>query len=75
MDLSEYSTEHHRDNRTGKNILAEGLRQIDILADGAIWQIKDKKYVSALEDYTGKILLVGINSIKDKRASMCDRKV
>ena len=30
-------------------------------AEGAIAQMKEKKYVQALEDYQGKILLVGIN--------------
>ena len=30
-------------------------------ADAAISQIKDRKYAAALEQYTGEILLVGIN--------------
>ena len=33
----------------------------DKSAEGAISQIKDKKYVTALEEYKGNILLVGIN--------------
>ena len=36
-------------------------------AEGAISQIKDKKYFSALEGYGGEVLLVGINYDKDKR--------
>ena len=36
-------------------------------AEGAIKQIKDKEYASWIEDYTGEILLVGINySVEDK---------
>ena len=36
-------------------------------AEGAIRQIKDKEYASWIEDYTGEILLVGINySVEDK---------
>ena len=33
----------------------------DKSSQGAIQQIKDKEYVKALQDYSGKILLVGIN--------------
>ena len=36
-------------------------------AEGAIKQIKDKEYASWIEDYTGEIMLVGINySVEDK---------
>ena len=34
--------------------------------EGTIAQIKRKNYVKALEDYQGKLLLVGINYDKDK---------
>ena len=36
-------------------------------ADTAITQIKDRKYGEYLKDYTGKILLVGINYDKDDK--------
>lgn len=36
-------------------------------ADGAIQQIKNKKYISWIEGYTGDILLVGINYDGNKR--------
>ena len=38
-------------------------------AQGAIAQIKQKNYVKALEDYSGNLLLVGINYGKDKKHS------
>ena len=38
----------------------------DKSADTAIRQIKEKRYTQALECYSGKILLVGINYEKDK---------
>lgn len=38
----------------------------DMDAQGAIDQIKRKKYVKALEDYKGNLLLVGINYDKNK---------
>ncbi len=40
-------------------------------AEGAISQIKNKKYVSALEDYKGYILLVGINYEKKNKRHQC----
>ena len=40
-------------------------------ARGAIRQIKDKKYVRALEGYEGKILLVGINYDKKTKKYKC----
>lgn len=43
----------------------------DKTAEGAIRQIKEKKYVSALEDYTGNLLLVGINYDKKARTHQC----
>lgn len=43
----------------------------DQSAKTAIKQIKDKHYVSALEKYTGKILLVGINYDKESKEHQC----
>lgn len=40
-------------------------------ADAAIGQIKNRKYTAALEQYTGEILLVGINYSKKKTAHQC----
>ena len=40
-------------------------------ADAAIDQIKNRKYTAALEQYTGEILLVGINYSKKKTAHQC----
>ena len=38
---------------------------------GAIAQIKEKQYVKALEEYTGNILLVGINYDKNTKEHQC----
>ena len=43
----------------------------DKSAEGAIRQIKDKKYISALNGYKGDILLVGINYDKKSREHQC----
>lgn len=43
----------------------------DKTAQGAISQIKNKKYISALEEYKGNILLVGINYEKKSRKHQC----
>ena len=40
-------------------------------AETAIQQIKEKKYVKALEDYNGEILLVGINYDKKSKKHQC----
>lgn len=40
-------------------------------AEGAIAQIKDKKYVKALEGYAGDLLLVGINYQKKSKKHDC----
>lgn len=40
-------------------------------AEGAISQIKNKKYVSALKEYKGNILLVGISYEKKNRRHQC----
>lgn len=49
---------------SGKPALVVELKYDDC-AEGAIEQIKEKQYTQALEDYTGEILLVGINYDKD----------
>lgn len=36
-------------------------------AETAIGQIKDKKYADALKDYSGEVVLVGVNYNKDKK--------
>mgnify|MGYP000184183305 FL=1 len=43
----------------------------DKSAEGAISQIKDKKYVTALEEYKGNILLVGINYDRKTKEHQC----
>jgi len=40
-------------------------------AEGAISQIKSNKYVSALKEYKGNILLVGINYEKKSKKHQC----
>ena len=49
---------------TGKPAIVVELKY-DKTAEAAIQQIKDKHYTQALEDYSGEIILVGINY--DKR--------
>ena len=39
----------------------------DKTAEGAIGQIKSKRYISALKEYKGNILLVGINYEKKSK--------
>lgn len=41
-------------------------------AEGAIRQIKNRKYVQALQDYGGKLLLVGINYDKKNKIHQCE---
>ncbi len=43
-------------------------------ADGAITQIKEKRYTGALSDYDGEILLVGINYDKETKKHSCEIK-
>ena len=43
----------------------------DKTAEGAISRIKNKGYVSALKEYKGNILLVGINYEKKSRKHQC----
>lgn len=50
-------------------LLAE--QKWDKSAEGAIGQIKKKRYVKALEAYKGNILLVGINYSKKTRKHEC----
>lgn len=40
-------------------------------AEGAIEQIKEKQYADCLNDYTGEILLVGINYDKEEKKHTC----
>ena len=40
-------------------------------AEGAIRQIKDKEYASWIEEYTGEILLVGINYDPEGKTHTC----
>lgn len=43
----------------------------DERAEGAINQIKERKYVSSLKDYVGDILMVGINYDKKSKVHQC----
>lgn len=43
----------------------------DKSAEGAIKQIKDRKYMAALEEYKGNVLLVGINYDKRTKEHQC----
>jgi len=43
----------------------------DKSASGAISQIKDKNYISALNDYHGNLMLVGINYDKETKSHEC----
>lgn len=43
----------------------------DKTVEGAISQIKNKKYAAALKEYRGNILLVGINYDKKSRKHQC----
>lgn len=43
----------------------------DKSAEGAIAQIKEKKYVESLKEYQGNLLLVGINYDKDTKKHTC----
>ena len=50
---------------SGKPALVVELKY-DRTADSAIRQIKNRQYTQALEDYTGEILLVGVNYDKNR---------
>ena len=43
----------------------------DKSAEGALEQIKKKHYTDCLKDYSGEILLVGINYHKDDKCHTC----
>ena len=43
----------------------------DQSAQGAVRQIRQNRYVEALKDYQGKILLVGINYNKKTKKHQC----
>ncbi len=43
----------------------------DVSAEGAIAQIKEKKYVESLKEYRGNLLLVGINYEKESKKHTC----
>ncbi|MGN0621026.1 MAG: PD-(D/E)XK nuclease domain-containing protein [Porcipelethomonas sp.] len=43
----------------------------DSSAESAIEQIKNKQYTDCLKDYSGEILLVGINYDKDSKKHFC----
>ncbi len=43
----------------------------DKSAEGALEQIKKKQYIDCLKDYSGEILLVGINYDKDDKCHTC----
>ena len=55
---------------SGKPALIVELKW-DKTADAAIAQIKKKRYVQAIENYTGKILLVGVNYDKKTKKHQC----
>jgi aminoglycoside N3'-acetyltransferase len=56
-----------RKNHLDKPALVVELKW-DNSAEGAIAQIKEKKYVKALEEYHGNVLLVGVNyDVKTKK--------
>ena len=58
--------------RTNKNKPAAILElKWDKDADTAIKQIKEKKYVKALENYIGEIILCGINYDKESKTHSC----
>lgn len=43
----------------------------DKSAEGALEQIKKKQYADCLKDYSGEVLLVGINYDKDDKRHIC----
>lgn len=44
----------------------------DVSADAAINQINDRKYISALDGYSGEIILVGINYDRNTKKHSCE---
>lgn len=43
----------------------------DKSVEGALNQIKNKKYIQALEEYRGNLLLVGVNYDKETKKHQC----
>ena len=43
----------------------------EVPAEGAIKQIKDKKYFESLEEYQDNLLLIGINYDKKTKEHVC----
>jgi len=58
-----------RRNNSNPAIIVE--LKYDKTAEGAITQIKEKQYADCLNDYTGEILLVGINYDKVEKKHIC----
>ncbi|MCM1233703.1 MAG: ATP-binding protein [Ruminococcus flavefaciens] len=58
-----------RRNNSNPAIIVE--LKYDKSAEGAIEQIKKKQYVDCLKDYSGEILLVGINYNKNDKKHIC----
>ncbi len=59
-----------RKNHSDKPVIIIELKW-NLSAEGAIAQIKNKNYIKALEDYTGNMLLVGINYDKENKEHQC----
>jgi hypothetical protein len=57
-------------NNTDKPAIVVELKW-DKSAEGAIKQIKEKEYGKVLENYTGEVLLVGINCDKESKEHTC----
>ena len=58
-----------RRNNSNPAIIVE--LKYDKTAEGAITQIKEKQYADCLNDYTGEILLIGINYDKEDKKHTC----
>ena len=58
-----------RKNNSNPAIIVE--LKYDKSAEGALAQIKKKQYTDCLKDYSGEILLVGINYDKDSKCHNC----
>ena len=46
-------------------------RKCDASTEGALVQIREKKYADSLKDYKGNLLLVGINYDKKTKKHTC----
>ncbi len=58
-----------RKNNSNTALIVE--LKYDKSAEGAIEQIKKKQYADCLKDYSGEILLVGINYDKNDKKHTC----